>query len=128
MNGAVMESADWQTSTGSMTCPDSSVRSTWRCSPGCSRFRMRPVGGDVLEIGSFFGRSALLLEYLKDEQEVLHVCDLFEGTPSDGSGPEWTWPRFHGDMATRSDFEECFGASRHGSGHPPTTVERAERR
>jgi methyltransferase family protein len=65
------------------------------------------VGGDVLEIGSFFGRSALLLEYLKDEQEVLHVCDLFEATPPTEAGRD-ELAAFSGDMPTRSDFEEMF--------------------
>ena len=39
--------------------------------------------GDVLEIGSFHGRSTCLLAYCLRPTEILHVCDAFE-RPSDG--------------------------------------------
>ena len=37
----------------------------------------RGVAGDLLEIGSYQGRSAIVLGYLLREGETLHVCDSF---------------------------------------------------
>ena len=37
----------------------------------------RGVAGDLLEIGSYQGRSAIVLGYLLGEGETLHVCDSF---------------------------------------------------
>jgi hypothetical protein len=72
------------------------------------------VIGDVLEIGSWYGRSAILLEYLKkDEREVLHVCDLFEETPPTKAG-QMELAAFAGKMPTRADFEGWF-RSFHGT-------------
>ena len=65
------------------------------------------VGGDVLEIGAFYGRSAILLEYLKGKEEVLHVSDLFEDTPPTRAG-RMELASFQGDMPTRADFEAWF--------------------
>jgi hypothetical protein len=65
------------------------------------------LAGDVLEIGSFYGRSAILLEYLKDERDVLHVCDLFEDTPPTTAG-RMELATFSGKMPTRGEFEAWF--------------------
>jgi hypothetical protein len=35
------------------------------------------VSGDILEIGAYHGKSAILLGYLTQGRESLHVCDLF---------------------------------------------------
>ena len=65
------------------------------------------VAGDVLEIGPWYGRSAVLLGYLKGEREVLHVCDLFEDTPPTKAG-RMELAAFQGQMPTRADFEAWF--------------------
>ncbi|MEX2049357.1 MAG: class I SAM-dependent methyltransferase [Gemmatimonadota bacterium] len=65
------------------------------------------VGGGVLEIGCWYGRSAILLEYLKGERDVLHVCDLFEDTPPTRAG-RMELAAFRGQMPTRADFEAWF--------------------
>jgi hypothetical protein len=41
------------------------------------------VGGDLLEVGVYMGRSAILLGYLCRGDEELVVCDLFEDAPFD---------------------------------------------
>lgn len=41
------------------------------------------IRGDILEIGSYHGKSAIALGYGLREDETLHVCDLF-GTKVDG--------------------------------------------
>jgi len=48
--------------------------------------RRSEVRGDVLEIGAFHGRSSVLLGYLVEGGERLHVCDVFG--PDAGTGPE----------------------------------------
>jgi SAM-dependent methyltransferase len=65
------------------------------------------VVGDVLEIGCWYGRSAILLEYLKHEREVLHVCDLFEDLPPTRAG-RMELAGFDGTMPTRAEFEAWF--------------------
>ena len=35
--------------------------------------------GDLLEIGVYAGKSAVFLNYFRDQSESLHVCDIFEG-------------------------------------------------
>jgi hypothetical protein len=39
------------------------------------------VTGDILEVGSYLGRSAILLGFFRRENEELHICDLFEDDP-----------------------------------------------
>jgi SAM-dependent methyltransferase len=41
------------------------------------------IHGDILEVGVFMGRSAILLGYLCRDNEQLVVCDLFEDAPFD---------------------------------------------
>jgi hypothetical protein len=65
--------------------------------------------GDVLEIGSFYGRAAILLEYLKDEGDVLHVCDLFEVTPPTRAG-QMELAASSRRMPTRAEFVAWFAS------------------
>ena len=44
------------------------------------------VAGDILEIGAWFGRSSILLGYLRAPGEKLVVNDLFEAPPATDSG------------------------------------------
>jgi hypothetical protein len=37
------------------------------------------ITGNLLEIGVFAGKSAVFLNYYRDQSEFLHVCDIFEG-------------------------------------------------
>jgi hypothetical protein len=45
--------------------------------------RQDGVRGDLLEVGAFVGKSAILLGHLLRADERLHVCDPFEHVPSD---------------------------------------------
>lgn len=69
-------------------------------------------GGDLIEIGSYLGKSAILLGYLANAGEQVVVIDLFEGaTPDEEQGAErsrWyggltqdrflqNWRRFHAE-------------------------------
>jgi len=65
------------------------------------------VSGDVLEIGTFHGRTAILLEYLKGDRETLHVCDLFEDTPPTEAGRH-ELALSPQSIPTRAEFEERF--------------------
>jgi hypothetical protein len=44
------------------------------------------IRGHLLEIGVWYGRSAIVLGSLKREDEELHVCDLFETPPPTAAG------------------------------------------
>jgi hypothetical protein len=44
------------------------------------------IRGHLLEIGVWYGRSAILLGSLRREDEELHVCDLFETSPPTAAG------------------------------------------
>jgi len=46
------------------------------------------VAGDLLEIGVYKGRSALLLGHLRGEGERLVLCDLFDQPATSGSTPD----------------------------------------
>ena len=67
------------------------------------------VNGDLLEIGVWFGRSAILLGYLACDGERVHVNDLFETPPTTEAGlSEFAlW----GDqkVATRAEFNRNYG-------------------
>jgi hypothetical protein len=66
--------------------------------------RKRQVTGDVLEIGAFRGRSAILLGSLIGDNERLVVCDLFSDrkSPRSSASPrelfERNYLRFHHDL------------------------------
>ena len=44
------------------------------------------VRGHLLEIGAWYGRSAIVLGAVKRQDEELHVCDLFETPPPTAAG------------------------------------------
>ncbi len=46
-----------------------------------------PVLGDILEIGSYEGKSTILLGYGLRDDETLVVCDLFGLNPADFQAP-----------------------------------------
>lgn len=52
----------------------------------CSTQESLGTQGDLLEIGVWYGRSAILTGYLKNNQEQLHVNDLFGQLPTTDSG------------------------------------------
>src|SRR5262245_52306626 len=59
--------------------------------------RARSVRGDLLEIGVFQGRSAVLLGYFRQEGERLVACDLFERSRQRRRFED-NWARFHGPL------------------------------
>ena len=63
--------------------------------------------GDLLEIGAWFGRSAILLGYLRGAGERLHVCDLFETIPPTEAGRH-ELVQGNADTASRDEFEGNF--------------------
>jgi hypothetical protein len=76
------------------------------------------VEGDLLEIGAYLGKSAILLGYLVRPQERLVVCDLFTNEALD--------PDLEGDAAfygslSRSAFEQNYARFHR---RPPTVIER----
>jgi hypothetical protein len=46
----------------------------------------REIRGHLLEIGAWYGRSAIVLGFTKRRGEDLHVCDLFEMPPPTAAG------------------------------------------
>jgi hypothetical protein len=46
----------------------------------------RDIGGHLLEIGAWYGRSTIALGFLKRQDEELHVCDLFDMPPPTAAG------------------------------------------
>ncbi len=64
------------------------------------------VTGDLLEIGTYMGRSAVLLGYLQRPGERLVVCDIFDG-PSQSAENEAENNRWYPDLS-RHAFEENF--------------------
>jgi hypothetical protein len=72
----------------------------------------RDTRGHLLEIGAWYGKSAIVLGSLKREDEELHVCDLFETPPPTAAGRrelgghdapsraqfEATYERVHGEL------------------------------
>jgi hypothetical protein len=56
------------------------------------------IRGDLLEIGVYLGKSAILLGYLPTDGEALHVCDLFE-PPGHHPGAD----RTHAGLYVRGD-------------------------
>jgi Methyltransferase domain len=80
--------------------------------------RVCGVEGDLLEIGAYMGKSAILLGYLLRPQEHLVVCDLFTNEDLDlHLDPD---AAFYGSLS-RTAFEENY-ARFHG--RPATVIER----
>jgi hypothetical protein len=65
------------------------------------------IRGDVLEIGTYFGRSGILLGYLVDDDEQLVICDLFDLPPASTVGQD-ELAGFSGPQPTQADFEANF--------------------
>jgi hypothetical protein len=68
----------------------------------------RDVGieGDIFEIGSYLGLSAILLGFLRRPGESLHVCDLFEVAPEAAANAAESEVYYGG--LTRQRFEANF--------------------
>jgi SAM-dependent methyltransferase len=69
--------------------------------------RSRAIGGDLLEIGVYHGKSAITLGYLARPPERLVVCDLFmdnEGTTEENRAENERW--YEGYQ--RDDFERTY--------------------
>ncbi|MGZ8707915.1 MAG: class I SAM-dependent methyltransferase [Gaiellaceae bacterium] len=64
----------------------------------------RSTRGDLLEIGAWYGRSAILMGFLAEDDEQLHVCDLFEQPPPTGAGRA-ELEQGGGVVPSRADFE-----------------------
>ena len=64
------------------------------------------VEGNILEIGTYQGRTAILLGYLCRENESLTVCDVFEQSTGD-PGDESEHAELYMDL-TRESFERNF--------------------
>jgi hypothetical protein len=64
--------------------------------------------GDLLEIGAYQGRTAVLLQYFCRGSERLAVCDVFEGPTGDAEN-ERERDEFYTDL-TRASFERHFRA------------------
>jgi Methyltransferase domain len=62
--------------------------------------------GDLLEIGVYQGKSAILLEYFVREGERLVVCDLFESAASSATNAEEN-QHYYSDLS-RQAFERIF--------------------
>jgi len=68
--------------------------------------RNRGVEGDILEIGAYLGKSAVLLGTFRRAGETLHVCDLF-GADADTARNALELRSTYGDL-TRGRFEANF--------------------
>lgn len=68
--------------------------------------REHSVSGDILEIGCFEGKSAVLLGFLAGQAETLTVCDLFE----DLERSDDQTSRVFYEGVSRSRFEETYAA------------------
>jgi len=64
------------------------------------------IDGDILEIGTYFGRSAVLLGRLTTGQQQLVVCDLFESPPEDERNAAES--RTHYSALSRKAFENNY--------------------
>ena len=66
--------------------------------------RARAIVGDLLEIGVFYGRSAILLGYCVQSGERLTVCDTFEDTKGFSAENLAHHGRYYSELR-RSEFE-----------------------
>jgi hypothetical protein len=65
----------------------------------------RDTRGHLLEIGAWYGKSAIVLGSLKREDEELHVCDLFETPPPTAAGRRELARQ---DAPSRAQFESAY--------------------
>jgi hypothetical protein len=68
--------------------------------------RRAGVAGDILEIGTYYGASAIALGYLLAADEELVVCDLFGLAPD--MDPMAPTVRLYGATSFRADFERNY--------------------
>ena len=68
----------------------------------------RSVSGDLLEIGTWHGRTSVLLGSLADEGEELQVCDLFETAPPTEAGQRELELGGERSMCRRAEFEATY--------------------
>ena len=66
------------------------------------------VRGNLLEIGAFFGKSAIMLGFLKRPDETLVVCDLFEDPAPDALNRRENIHSYQSRSLTRAAFEENY--------------------
>ncbi len=64
------------------------------------------MGGDLLEIGCYLGKSSILLGYARKPDEQLTVCDLFESTTGDAANDRENQNYYPG--LARDAFERNF--------------------
>lgn len=80
--------------------------------------RSAGITGDLLEIGAFFGKSAILLGYLLGPEERLVVCDLFT---TEGLDPAVDTDAGAYEGLTRAAFEQNYACFHN---RPPTAIAR----
>jgi hypothetical protein len=68
----------------------------------------RSVSGDLLEIGTWHGRTSVLLGSLADEGEELQVCDLFETPPPTQAGRRELELGGEDSICGRDEFEATY--------------------
>jgi hypothetical protein len=68
----------------------------------------RSVTGDLLEIGTWHGRTSVLLGSLADEGEELQVCDLFETAPPTEAGQRELELGGEDTVCRRAEFEATY--------------------
>lgn len=67
----------------------------------------RGCGGDILEIGAYKGKSAILLGFFRQPGETLIVCDLFDSGASVGEENHGENAAFYPDLR-QEDFENNY--------------------
>lgn len=73
------------------------------------------VGGDILEIGTYLGKSAVVLGSLLSPGEYLTVCDIFQDVGQSGPAGRDEWLTHYASLR-REDFERNY---RHVHQRPP---------
>lgn len=63
------------------------------------------IRGDLMEIGVFFGKSAIMLGFFKRPDESIVVCDLFEDPAQDDLNQRENQSSYHSRSLTRTGFE-----------------------
>lgn len=65
------------------------------------------ITGDLLEIGCYQGTSAILLGYMRQENERLVICDLFDG-PTESPEDDAERARYYTPSFNRQTFESNY--------------------
>lgn len=85
----------------------------------------RGVCGDLLEIGAYYGRSAVVLGLHRQTEERVVVCDLFENAP-DTPGLREEWQRDYGELteaAFLSTYQRFVPDAPHIVARPSSTLQ-----